>query len=575
MAQAAQVLRIDPAHPDGALLARAAEVIRAGGLVAFPTETVYGLGANALDAVAVGRIYAAKGRDAGDPLIVHLPSAARLPDVARDLPPVVDLLGARFWPGPLTLVVPRAPRVPLSVTAGLPTVAVRVPAHPVARGLLEACGVPLAAPSANTFTRTSATTAAHVQEDLGRRVDLILDGGPAPLGIESTVLQVQGDGTLRLLRPGAVTIEALDDVLARAGRPPVVRPSPLSAGGESAPGATPGATRGGPAPAPGMLLKHYAPRARMRFFRGPPEAAREAMLREAGAALTRGERVGLLLYREDAPHVARLQEGAGERVRTEDLGPAADAPGVGRRLFAAMRRLDAAGVDTILARSLPAGGLGLAIDDRLTRAAGGEVIRVEAPAEAGGGEGQGEGEGAGDVRIVRLPPKSWPEYRALRLRALQDAPAAFGSSYAGSLTHPAATWKGRLQAAAGEQSAWLRFARLGRGAQGAEGGEGALVGMTGAILDESDPAGQTAAVVGVFVAPEARGRGVGRRLLASILDALRATGRVRRVHLDVTATQEAALRLYRGAGFRETGRIERLMGDGRLHQVLLMARPLP
>ena len=244
MAQAAQVLRIDPAHPDGALLARAAEVIRAGGLVAFPTETVYGLGANALDAVAVGRIYAAKGRDAGDPLIVHLPSAARLPDVARDLPPIVDLLGARFWPGPLTLVVPRAPRVPLSVTAGLPTVAVRVPAHPVARGLLEASGVPLAAPSANTFTRTSATTAAHVQEDLGRRVDLILDGGPAPLGIESTVLQVQGDGTLRLLRPGAVTIEALDDVLARAGRPPVVRPSPLSTGGESAPGATPGATRG-------------------------------------------------------------------------------------------------------------------------------------------------------------------------------------------------------------------------------------------------------------------------------------------------------------------------------------------
>jgi L-threonylcarbamoyladenylate synthase len=489
----------------------------------------------------VERIYAAKGRDANDPLIVHLPAADRLPEVARDLPPVVDLLGASFWPGPLTLVVPKSPRVPPAVTAGLPTVAVRVPAHPVAQGLLEACGVPLAAPSANTFTRTSATTAAHVQEDLGQRVDLILDGGPAPLGIESTVLQVHRDGTLRLLRPGAVTLEALDEVLTRAGRPPVVRPALQSSPGETvpgpAPGAAPGTTGSGPAPGPGMLLKHYAPRARMRFFRGPPAAAREALLGAAREALARGERVGLLLYREDTPHAAGLEEGAGERVRTEDLGPAGDAAGVGRRLFAAMRRLDATGVDTILARSLPAGGLGLAIDDRLTRAAGGEVVQVggpDAPAEGAGpveahaGEGE-DAQDAGEVQIVRLPPESWREYRALRLRALQDAPAAFGSTYAGSLTHPDSTWIERLQAAAGEESAWLRFARLRRGADRevlgeADLGEGTLVGMMGAFLDESDPSGQTAFVVGVFVAPEARGRGVGRRLLESILGALRATG---------------------------------------------------
>jgi L-threonylcarbamoyladenylate synthase len=360
------------------VLARAAAVLRAGGLVAFPTETVYGLGANALDDAAVRRVYAAKGRDAADPLIVHLAGQADLAAVAVEPPAVVALLGARFWPGPLTLVLRKSGRIPDSATAGLPSVAVRVPRHPVAQGLLRAAGVPVAAPSANTFTRTSATTAGHVLEDLGGRVDLILDGGPAPIGIESTVLAVAPDGALRLLRPGAVPVEAVDAALAGAGLPPVAVET-------RAPGAAPAPAPGAPATAPGQMLKHYAPRARLLYVRGEGDGARAALRAAAGAALARGERVGLLLYDEDAALPAALgadpdgTAGSAGRVLSAALGPAADPAAVARVLFAAMRRLDALGVDVILARSLPESGLGLAIDDRLTRAAGSRVLPAAGP----------------------------------------------------------------------------------------------------------------------------------------------------------------------------------------------------
>jgi L-threonylcarbamoyladenylate synthase len=254
---------------------------------------------------------------------------------------------------------------------------------------LRAAGFPLAAPSANTFTRTSATTAAHVLEDLDGRVDLILDGGPAPIGIESTVLLVGTNGTLRLLRPGAVPLEAVDAVLAEAGRPPVAR-------GAAPAGATVAADA--PAASPGQMPKHYAPRARLRYFRGPQDAARAALRAAAEASLARGQRVGLLLYREDTTPLGDVAARPG--VVTEDLGPAADLEGVGRRLFAAMRRLDALGVDAILVRSLslPATGLGLAIDDRLTRAAGGHAIPVEGD----------RGAPASDPTGRRHPPGSPP-----------------------------------------------------------------------------------------------------------------------------------------------------------------------
>src|SRR5690242_6187855 len=240
-----EVLRVD-----AAALARAAAVLRGGGLVAFPTETVYGLGANALDPAAVARIFAAKGRPATNPLIVHVAEAAEAVRVAAAWPEAAARLAERFWPGPLTLVLPRRDTVPDAVTAGGPTVAVRVPAHPVARALIRAAGVPVAAPSANRSTQVSPTRAAHVLTGLDGRIDLLLDGGPTAGGLESTVLAVTASPP-RLLRRGLVRpgeIEAVVGALARSG--PVA------------------AATGQVLPSPGMLGRHYAPRAVLQCVEG-------------------------------------------------------------------------------------------------------------------------------------------------------------------------------------------------------------------------------------------------------------------------------------------------------------------
>ena len=222
---------------------RGAEVIRAGGLVAFPTETVYGLGADALSDSAVARIFEAKERPRGNPLIVHLAGAAALESVAARVPPRARDAAARFWPGPLTLVLPRAGTVPLITTGGLETVAVRVPSHPVARALIEASGRPIAAPSANRSGRPSPTRAEHVREDLDGRIELILDGGPTPVGVESTVLDMTTEPPM-LLRPGGVTLEQLRDCL---GEVAVLAGDDEEAAGRS----------------PGLRYRHYAPRAQV------------------------------------------------------------------------------------------------------------------------------------------------------------------------------------------------------------------------------------------------------------------------------------------------------------------------
>lgn len=360
------VVQVDPQAPDPAVIERAAAILRRGGLVAFPTETVYGLGANALDEAAVRGIFTAKRRALDDPLIVHLASADDLPTIVTDAPPIARALAARFWPGPLTLVLPKRPIVPDAATAGLPTVAVRVPSHPVAQALIRAAGLPIAAPSANLFTRASATTAAHVVEDLGDRVDLILDGGPAPHGIESTVVAVSDAGSdsgsasdaashvsasnaeVRLLRPGATTPEALAEALS-ALDPPV--PLLLGAVGKTA--------------SPGLMAKHYSPRAALFLLTGEPSETRPALRRAVEQALGDGRRVGALLVDEDAPLLADLAE----RVQLVSLGSEADLSQAAGRLFAAMRDLDAAGCDAIYARALGTSGFGLAILDRLTRAA--------------------------------------------------------------------------------------------------------------------------------------------------------------------------------------------------------------
>ena len=341
------VVGVDPQHPDPEVIERAAAIIRRGGLVAFPTETVYGLGANALDEDAVRSIFDAKRRAFNDPLIVHVFSMHDLAGIVAELPTTARALADQFWPGPLTIVLPKLPVISDVATAGLPTVAVRVPSHPVAQALLRAAEVPIAAPSANLFTRASATTAQHVVEDLGDRVDLILDGGPAAHGIESTVVSV-GGGEARLLRPGATTPEALADALS-AIEPPV--PLLLGAVGRTA--------------SPGLMAKHYSPRASLFLLTGDPSETRPALRRGVERALEANRHVGVLLVDEDAPLLVDLRD----RVELAPLGSEADLAQVAGRLFAAMRSLDAAGCDAIYVRALGTTGLGLAILDRLTRAA--------------------------------------------------------------------------------------------------------------------------------------------------------------------------------------------------------------
>ena len=237
-------LPIDRLAPAAEAIALAGETIRAGGLVAFPTETVYGLGANAWDTQAVARIFHAKGRPSTDPLIVHIADMEQLSQVARAIPASARELCRRFWPGALTLVLPKANAIPANLTAGLDTVAVRMPDHAVALALLRNAGVPIAAPSANLFSRPSPTSAQHVLEDLAGHVDIVLDAGSTTIGLESTIVSLV-DNPPRLLRPGGISLESLREIV------PDLRYEPqyIAEDGEAA-------------PAPGTMLKHYAPRAR-------------------------------------------------------------------------------------------------------------------------------------------------------------------------------------------------------------------------------------------------------------------------------------------------------------------------
>jgi L-threonylcarbamoyladenylate synthase len=328
--------RLRPAL-DPEALAEAARRLHAGGLVAFPTETVYGLGAHAFDASAATRIFVAKGRPAHDPLIVHVADAEHVVDVAQPLEAHaaawLERLAQRFWPGPLTLVLARQRGLPDVVTAGLDSVAVRVPAHPAAQALLRASGLPIAAPSANPFGYVSPTTAQHVDDQLGAQVDLILDGGACAVGVESTIVTLL-EPVPRLLRPGGIPREALEDTLGLAlGWAP----------GQHAAPARP--------LAPGQLESHYAPATPLRLL----EHAADILPAPTG-------RVGLLAF-ERPPSDAQAY------AAIEVLAPDGRLETAAARLFAALRRLDALQLDGILAEPVPPEGLGLAIQDRLQRAA--------------------------------------------------------------------------------------------------------------------------------------------------------------------------------------------------------------
>jgi L-threonylcarbamoyladenylate synthase len=353
------VLRVDPQQPDLALIRDAAAVLSLGGLVAFPTETVYGLGAHALDESAVADLFEAKGRPPTDPIIVHIASLQDLQTIARQIPADVQALAERFWPGPLTIIVPKKPHVPDALTAGLDTVGVRVPAHPVAQALLHASGIPIAAPSANRFSRPSPTDAEHVLHDLQGTIDIVVDAGATPIGVESTVLDLTVSPPL-VRRPGGISVEALREVV------PAVSFTTHTGSGER------------PQIAPGQLMRHYAPQARLTLFVGESAAVAERIAAQARMLAGSGVRIGILAPEEDliamTPVLAPLATAG--RVRFAKYGSRRDVQSAAHELFAAMRALDADAVDEILASAPEPHGLGLAILDRLTRAAEGRVKRT-------------------------------------------------------------------------------------------------------------------------------------------------------------------------------------------------------
>jgi L-threonylcarbamoyladenylate synthase len=309
----------------------AADILRRGGLVAFPTETVYGLGANALDSTAVARIFEAKGRPANNPIIVHVADASMVSLVAASWPPTAARLAERFWPGPLTLVLPKQPTLPDGVTGGGPTVGVRVPAHPVARALLEAVQLPIAAPSANRSSELSPTTAEHVRQALDGRIDMILDGGACPGGIESIVLDVTSDPP-RILRPGLIAVAQIESLIG-----PIHR----FAARDST----------GPLASPGLLDRHYSPQADLEVADDDGRARVEELLRT-------DESVGWLTW-PDVPPVPTITR----------IDLPRDPIAYAARLYAALHDLDAADIDRIVVAQPPDSDEWLAIRDRLSRAA--------------------------------------------------------------------------------------------------------------------------------------------------------------------------------------------------------------
>ncbi len=334
---------------DAASIEQAAALIRAGGLVAFPTETVYGLGANGLDGEAVLRIFEAKGRPADNPLILHVSSLTQvLTLIDGPLPEKARLLADAFWPGPLTMVLKKSGIVPDEVTAGLHTVAIRMPSHPAARELIEKAGVPVAAPSANRSGRPSPTRAEHVLEDMDGRIPMVLDGGPCQVGLESTVVDMTGD-VPRVLRPGGVTPEMIEAALG-AVQVDDSALRPLREGEQ--------------ARSPGMKYKHYAPQGRLTIVQGAAEAVAREIAFRYDEAKAQGIRCAIL---------AVNAERYGDRC-VRPLGKTPEA--VAANLFQALREMDEQNVQRMFAEAVDTAGVGLAIMNRMGRAAAFDIIEV-------------------------------------------------------------------------------------------------------------------------------------------------------------------------------------------------------
>ncbi len=349
-----------------ALLAEAAQILRSGGLVAFPTETVYGLGANGLDDAAARKIYAAKGRPSDNPLILHISAAAELAPLVREVPEAARKLMDAFWPGPLTMIFEKSEIVPYGTTGGLDTVAVRMPSDPIASRMIALAGVPVAAPSANLSGRPSPTTAQHVIEDMNGRIEMILDGGSVGIGVESTIVDVTGPAPM-LLRPGAVTMEMLHDVVGEVAVDPAIA-GPMAADVKPK--------------APGMKYRHYAPKAELMLVEdgkaaaGPEtgssvvgDAVIDTINRLAGERLAEGHSVGILCTDETKDrYPAGIIRSVGLRASQETIA---------HSLFAVLREFDDLGVDYIYSESFARDHLGQAIMNRLTKAAGYHIIYCE------------------------------------------------------------------------------------------------------------------------------------------------------------------------------------------------------
>ena len=337
---------------------RAARILREGGLVAFPTETVYGLGANGLDVDAVTSIFAAKGRPADNPLILHIASLEAIHGIVKEMPPLAIRLAGAFWPGPLTLVLEKAAHVPPVTTGGLDTVAVRMPSHPVALALLDVAGVPVAAPSANRSGRPSPTEAAHVITDLFGKVDVILDGGPTGIGVESTVVDCTGAKPI-ILRPGGVSKEALEKVIGEVDLDPHVLAAQE--------------VETGPVRSPGMKYKHYAPKAPAVLVEGEPPGLFQRLTELARELEAQGQQVGLMVSSELMQYWQdQAIDSGGWQIAC--MGSRANPGEIAASIYRCLRDLDQMSVAKIIIEGVPTSGIGLAIMNRLEKAAAHRIV---------------------------------------------------------------------------------------------------------------------------------------------------------------------------------------------------------
>ena len=346
-----KIIKINPQAIDFEAIAQAGEILKKGGLVAFPTETVYGLGGDATNPDASHKIYSAKGRPSDNPLIVHITNMEALEKMVAEVPPSAYALAERFWPGPLTMIFRKNEKIPYETTGGMDTVAVRMPSDPIARALIDASTGYVAAPSANTSGRPSPTEAEHVAQDLCGKIDMIIDGGSVPIGLESTIVDLTEDVPM-ILRPGYITLEMLGEVLDQVK----VDPGLIAADSDCKP------------KAPGMKYRHYAPKADLKVVEGETDAVVQEINRLCTELSAQNKRVGIIATEETKD---RYEQGI-----VISIGARDDEEAIARHLYGILRRFDELGVDAIFSESFATAGMGQAIMNRLLKAAGHQVLEV-------------------------------------------------------------------------------------------------------------------------------------------------------------------------------------------------------